>query len=105
MLAAAVPGLIMLILTPFIIYKLYPPELKKVNNKEIAAKGLEELGPMTVREKLLSIVFLLALAGWIFADKIGVSASTVAICVMALTLILGVVTWDDVLKIKVAGIP
>lgn len=28
-LAAAVPGLIMLILTPLIIYKLYPPELKR----------------------------------------------------------------------------
>ncbi|VEB68732.1 Inner membrane protein ybhI [Providencia rustigianii] len=99
-LAAAVPGLIMLILTPLIIYKLYPPELKKVNNKEIAAKGLEDLGPMTMREKLLSVIFFLALSGWIFADKIGVSASSVAIAVMALTLILGVVTWDDVLKNK-----
>ncbi|EKT58598.1 anion permease [Providencia sneebia] len=99
-LAASVPGLIMLVLTPLIIYKVYPPELKKVNNKEIAAKGLEALGPMTIREKLLSMIFVLALIGWIFAEKIGVSASTVAIAVMALTLILGVVTWDDVLKNK-----
>ncbi|MBK5145217.1 anion permease [Budviciaceae bacterium BWR-B9] len=99
-LAAAVPGLIMLAITPYLIYKMYPPELKKVNNKEIAAEGLEKLGPMTLREKLLGVIFVLALSGWIGADFIGIDASTVALCVMAVTLILGVVTWDDVLKNK-----
>ena len=99
-LAALVPGLIMLTLTPFIIYKMYPPELKKVNNKEIAAAGLKALGPMSIREKLLLVIFILALLGWIFADSFGVGASSVALCVMALALILGVVTWDDVLKNK-----
>nr|WP_314266931.1 anion permease [uncultured Moellerella sp.] len=99
-LAALVPGLIMLILTPYIIYKMYPPELKKVNNKEIAAAGLKALGPMSIREKMLLVIFILALLGWIFADSYGVGASSVALCVMALALILGVVTWDDVLKNK-----
>ena len=48
----------MLLLTPLITYKLYPPELKKVDNKAIAKEGLESLGPMTLREKMLSCLFL-----------------------------------------------
>ncbi|WP_347253373.1 anion permease [Leminorella grimontii] len=99
-LAACVPGLIMLILTPFMIYKMYPPELKKVDNKKIAKEGLELLGPMSLREKLLLVLFVLALLGWMCSGLIGVDASTVAICVMALTILCGVVTWDDVLKNK-----
>ncbi len=50
-LAGVLPGIIMLLLTPLIIYKLYPPELKKVDNKAIAKAGIESLGPMTLREK------------------------------------------------------
>ena len=99
-LAAAVPGLICLLLTPLVIYFCYPPELKKVNNKEIAAKGLKELGPMKVSEKLLLVIFLMALGGWIFSKYLRIDAATVALCVMACTLIINVVSWDDVLKNK-----
>lgn len=99
-LAAALPGLVCLLLTPLVIYICYPPELKKVNNKEIAAKGLEELGAMKLSEKLLLVIFLAALSGWIFSKQLGIDASTVALCVMATTLIISVVSWDDVLKNK-----
>lgn len=44
-LAASVPGLICLFLIPLICYWVSPPELKEVDNKAIAKKGLEELGP------------------------------------------------------------
>ncbi|HEY4467918.1 MAG TPA: anion permease [Klebsiella sp.] len=99
-LAAGLPGIIMLLLTPLITYKLYPPELKRVDNKEIAKTGIEALGPMTVREKMLSCLFVLALGGWVFSRSLGVNESTVAICVMALMLVLKIVTWDDVIKNK-----
>lgn len=99
-LAASVPGLICLLLTPLIIYMMYPPELKTVDNKTIASKGLEELGKMTIREKMLAGIFILALAGWIFSKQLNVDAATVALCIMASTLVIGVVSWDDVLKNK-----
>src|SRR5699024_9389220 len=56
--AACVPGLICLLLTPWVIYKMNPPELKQVDNKLIADKGLQELGAMKLSEKLLTGVFL-----------------------------------------------
>ncbi|MEP8673959.1 anion permease [Enterobacter hormaechei] len=99
-LAAGLPGLIMLLLTPLIAYKLNPPELKRVDNKTIAKEGLEALGPMTLREKMLTCLFVMALGGWIFSKTLGVDESTVAICVMALMLVLKIVTWDDVIKNK-----
>lgn len=99
-LAAGFPGIVMLLLTPFVIYKMYPPELKRVDNKAIAKEGLDALGPMTLREKMLSVLFVMALGGWVFSKALGVNESTVAICVMALMLLLRIVTWDDVLKNK-----
>ncbi len=99
-LAAAVPGLLCLLLTPLIIYFCYPPELKKVNNKEISAKGLQQLGPMKQSEKMLAVLFLLALGGWVFSKQLHIDASTVALCVMAAALVINVVSWDDVLKNK-----
>ncbi len=44
-LAAGLPGIIMLLVTPLVIYTMYPPEIKKVDNKTIAKAGLAELGP------------------------------------------------------------
>ncbi|MFC0225127.1 anion permease [Serratia aquatilis] len=99
-LAASLPGIIMLVLIPLIIYKMYPPEIKQVDNKVIAAEGLKALGPMTLREKMLCALFILALLGWIFSSSLGMDEAAVAICVMALMLLLGIVTWDDVIKNK-----
>ncbi|WP_058912504.1 anion permease [Entomohabitans teleogrylli] len=97
-LAASLPGLIMLLLIPYIIYKMNPPELKKVDNKAIAAEGLRQLGPMSRREKLLTALFVLALLGWISCDFLKLDASAIAVCVMGLMILLGIVSWDDVLK-------
>ncbi|MGY0152413.1 anion permease [Edwardsiella tarda] len=94
------PGLLMLLLVPLIIYILYPPEIKKVDNKAIAKAGLAELGAIKCREKMLLGVFILALLGWIFSKSLGVDQSTVALVVMAAMLLLGIVTWDDVVKNK-----
>lgn len=99
--AASVPGLICLFLTPLVIYILYPPELKTLDNKAIAKKGLEELGPITTREKTLIFLFIAAVASWAFSKVLHLEeASTTAISAMALLVILAVVSWDEILKNK-----
>ena len=99
--AASIPGLICLFLTPLVVYFLCPPELKKLDNKAIAKKGLEELGPMTIREKTLLGLFILAVVSWALGKYIGIKeASTTAISIMTLLVILGVLAWDDLLKNK-----
>lgn len=100
-LAASVPGLICLFLIPFICYVISPPEMKQVDNKEISRKGLEELGPMSFREKALAVLFVVALFAWIFADFLHVDSTTIALTVMVLCVFLNIVSWDEILKNKV----
>jgi len=99
-LAAVFPGLIMLAVIPYIAYKIAPPELKTIDNKAIAEKGLAELGSMSIKEKGLGVIFIFALLGWIFSGYIGMNEASVAVSVMSITLLCGVVSWDDILKNK-----
>ena len=98
--AALLPGVLCLLLTPLVVYFLYPPELKKVDNKSIAQKGLEELGPISRREKTLLGLFVVAVLSWMLSDVVGVSASIIAVCVMALTVLLYIIKWEDILNNK-----
>ena len=99
-LAASVPGLLLLLVVPWAVYVMYPPELKKIDGRSIARQGLEELGPMTSAEKYLCVIFVLALLGWIFGREYKVNEGAVAIAAMAVCLFTSVITWDDVLKSK-----
>lgn len=98
-LAALVPGIISLIAVPWIIYKLYPPEVKETPNaKEWAEKELAEMGPMSVAEKIMCGVFVLALFLWVISSFIGLDATLVAFIAVTLLLITGVLSVQDVLK-------
>lgn len=63
--AAIVPGLIALLVVPFIIYKMYPPEIKETPNARNWAQGqLDEMGKMKNSEKVMMGIFILALVLW-----------------------------------------
>ena len=98
--AAVVPGLISLLLVPWVIYKLYPPEIRKTPGAvEIARARLAEFGPMTSGEWMMLGVFALLLGMWIFAPLLGnLNATTAAMVGLGLLLVLGVLDWDDVKK-------
>lgn len=97
-----VPGIITLLVIPYLVYKIYPPEIKEINNREIAGKGLAELGPMSVREKRLLLLFILALLGWATSTITKVNATAIAIGVVAASVLLGVIKWQDLLSCKQA---
>ncbi|WP_019551967.1 anion permease [Propionispira raffinosivorans] len=100
-LAAIVPGLISLLLMPYLLYKLFPPEIKEMPHaKEIAQKELRRLGNMSLSEKIVSVVFIGALILWATGSITNINATVVgmlAVCVMLLTKVL---TWQDVLNEK-----
>ncbi|SJN59330.1 Inner membrane protein YbhI [Vibrio ruber DSM 16370] len=98
--STVVPGMVMLLLTPLIIYLIYPPEEKTIDNKRIAEEGLQELGTLSKREKVLSVICILALAGWVLGSIFHLSAAVVAIAAFMLMIICGVMSWDDVLQAK-----
>jgi len=84
------------------VHKLYPPEIKAINNEMMAKKGLAELGPMSTREKTLAILFVLAVLGWALGSFLKIDATSVAVGFVAACLLTGVVTWDNILTSKSA---
>ena len=100
-LACIVPGLLALIICPYIIYKLFPPELKETPEApEIARKELEAMGPMSSDEKTVLGVFLLALGMWATSSFTGFNATMIALVCIGLMLGRHAIEWDDVIKEK-----
>ena len=98
-----VPGMFVFLLMPWLVYKIYPPELKAIpESKSIAEKGLQELGPTTRREKLLGLFFLMAILGWATAEITGLNTTIVAIGFVTLCLLFDVVKWDSLAANKKA---
>lgn len=61
------PALVSLLATPYILYKLYPPEIKDTPDAPaMAAKRLEVMGPVTKNELVMIGTMLLAVSLWIF---------------------------------------
>lgn len=98
-LAALVPGLVSLIVVPFIIYKMYPPTVKETPNaKQWAENELANMGPISIAEKFMTGIFIVALAIWVTGSLIHVDATLTAFIALALLLLTGVLTWKDILN-------
>ena len=95
-------GILLLATIPLLVYWIYPPEVKE--GAEVpawAAAELQKMGPLTQREITLGVLVVIALLLWIFCGNI-MEATTAAILVISLMLILNVVTWDDITANKAA---
>ncbi|EFL55491.1 transporter, DASS family [Veillonella atypica ACS-049-V-Sch6] len=99
--ALALPGLVMLFFVPLVGYWIDRPEAVKIDNKKLADDGLAKLGPMKMSEKILAVVFILALIGWAL-PSIGFDLSPTAVALVAMTVVFlaGIITWDDMVQTK-----
>ena len=97
-LGAIVPGFVAFFLVPLIVYFLTRPEIKESPEApKLAEKSLKEMGPLKREEKVLIFVFILALALWILSETVKINATTTALLGVALMLVTGVLSWQDVL--------
>lgn len=95
--AGFVPGVVAFIVTPLVLYKIYPPELKKTGDApKIAAEKLREMGKLTLPEKLMLLTFFILLFLWITGDLFTIDATTTAFIGLSILLLTSVLTWDDV---------
>ena len=97
-LAALVPGLIALVVVPYLAYKLLRPEITETPEAVEMAKGhLRDLGPVKRQEWMMLGVFVMLLVLWIFAKQLGdLNATTAALAGLAVLLLTGVLNWDDI---------
>lgn len=99
--ACIVPGLILSIITPWLLYKIINPELKSTPKaRELSSKKLIEMGPMSGKEKLLCGIFLCALLLWATSPIHGIDSAFVALLGLSAMLATHIIDWDDVLHQK-----
>lgn len=95
-------GAALLVLTPFIIYKVYPPEIKKSTEIPIWANAeLIKMGRVSQREILMALLVLVAVSMWVMARET-IDATTTALVAISLMIITGLVKWDDITGYKAA---
>lgn len=95
-LAAIVPGLVSLAAVPWLMLKLYPPEMKATPDApEHARAELAKLGPVSSREWVMAGTFVLLLALWVLGDSLDISATAAAFVGVAILLATTVLSWKD----------
>ena len=94
--AFIVPAGIVLLLAPWVMHKIYKPTIGKIDNIRIAKEGLDAIGPMSGKEKILLCLFVLAIIGWATTSYTGLNSTGVILGFIALTLMTGVLKWQNV---------
>lgn len=97
--AASVPGIVALIAIPYVLYKIYPPEIKNTPEaKQIADNVLKEMGPMSKGEKVMTLVFVMLLALWATAQYTKLDGTLIAFMGLCILLAAKVLNWGHVIK-------
>ncbi len=100
-LACIVPGLLLTVLTPWLLYKLINPELKKTpETQQMAKNELHLMGPMTLAEKVLCVIFVSALVLWATGSIHHIDSAFVALLGLSAMIVARILNWDDVLHQK-----
>jgi len=95
-LAASVPTLVAFIIVPFLIYKLFAPEVKETPEApKAAAEELQKMGPMSRDEWITGIVFVGMVVLWALSGKLGLDKTATAFLGLAVLMIAGIFTLDD----------
>ena len=91
------------LVTPLLVYWIYPPTQKKSPEAPAWAKEeLKKMGRITLKEILMASFALIALVLWIFGKELKVDATMVAIAIVGLMVLTNVISWDDVIGNKPA---
>lgn len=95
-LAAVVPGVISLLLVPWLLFKLYPPTRTRTPEAPAHARDqLAKMGPVSRNEWTMVGTFVLLLAMWIAGDSLDINATATAFVGVSLLLITRVLAWKD----------
>ncbi|KAG1342319.1 putative Dicarboxylate transporter 2.1, chloroplastic [Cocos nucifera] len=101
--AASLPAIVSLLATPYILYKIFAPQVKDTPDAPaLAAKKLEQMGPVTRNEWVMVGTMVLAVSLWVFGEALGMASVVAAMLSLSILLLLGVLDWDDCLSEKSA---
>jgi divalent anion:Na+ symporter, DASS family len=94
---SSIPALIAILALPWIIAKFFPPGVGKTPEAPRAAREeLLKLGPLSRSEWITAVIFVLMIAGWVFADQLKLNTTVVAFAGLGLILATGVLSMSDI---------
>ena len=101
--AALLPGLVGLVVVPYVVYRLCPPDLIETRAAQAyAAERLQAMGRVTARQRGMIAIFTVVLALWLSSEWHGVSPTAVAYLGLTLMLVSRVLAWQDLLDEQAA---
>jgi len=93
-----VPGLISMIVSPWLIFRMTRPQVRDTAAaRRFAAAELERMGPLSRDEKWLVAIMLGVMAGWVTSPWHGISNTFVALAGLCAILLTRVLSWHDML--------
>jgi DASS family divalent anion:Na+ symporter len=100
---AIVPGLVSLIVVPWLLYRVFPPEIKHTPAaRDFASQELTAMGPMKWSEWLMLAVFGVVALLWMTNRFHGIDYAAVALLGISVLLVTGVLEWEDLITEKAA---
>lgn len=101
--AGLVPGIASMLVVPWLVMKLYPPEIKRTPEAaQFARDKLREMGPMSRDERVLLAVFAGVCGLWVTSSIHGLDVTVSALIGSLVLLVTGVLKWDDVIAERTA---
>ncbi len=96
-LAGIVPGLCSLLVVPWVVLRINPPQIRRTPEAaDFAARELRRMGPMNRAEKIVCAVFVTVCGLWVTSALHGLHITTSALLGAGALLLTGTLTWDDV---------
>jgi DASS family divalent anion:Na+ symporter len=102
-LAGLVPGLLSMLVVPWVVLRLNPPEIRQTPRaREFADDELRKLGPLSRHEKILGCVFIAVCLMWVSSGMTKIDVAIPALFGAVFLIAMGVLSWDDVRGEKAA---
>jgi len=94
--AASVPTLVALIIVPFVLYRVFAPEVKETPEApEAALSELQKMGAMSRDEWITGITFLVMVILWALSETLAIDKTATAFAGLAVLMLCGIYTLDD----------
>ncbi len=93
---ALLPVGVLFFLLPFMLYKIYPPEIKQTPDAPTAAqKELEKMGPVSKNEWIMAGVFVVMLTLWVLSGTLGIDKTAVAFLGLGVVMLANIFSLED----------
>ena len=93
---ALLPVLILFFLLPYLLYRVYPPEIKHTPDAPlIAQRELEKMGAVSKNEWIMAAVFIVMLTLWVFSSSLGIDKTAVAFLGLGAVMLANIFSLED----------